>query len=120
MDDIRLFTLPPSHRQPEDVGDDYLGLDNSSDTGTIERVPPGERGELSSVEEEASPETATGILAKYLKMNKLPDKERSVRNWLAGEDVVVPETEGSRSGDPSPKNSQINHQVLSPIQSHMY
>lgn len=71
MEDIRLFSIPPTHRQLDD------GLNNSSDTES-----PEELSELARVEEEASPGPAPGIFEQYITTNHQPDNARFLEDWL--------------------------------------
>lgn len=71
MEDIRLFSIPPSQRQLDDC------LNNSSDTES-----PEELGELARVEEKASPSPAPGILERYIIRNRQPDNARFLEDWL--------------------------------------
>lgn len=84
MEDIRLLSLPPSHRQLEDP--EVFG--NSSDTEASDYVPSTPRGELSVVIEEPSTRnTPIHSLKQRLKALGLPDKGKLVGDWLSGENV---------------------------------
>lgn len=91
MEDIRLFSLPPSHRQSEGIEYGYQGLDNSSDTESPGDIAHGGPGALARVEEEATPDTAPGILEQYLRTHGQPDKEHFLGKWL---------TSAGRASDP--------------------
>lgn len=91
MEDIRLFSLPPSYRQ----SDDLEAFDNSSGTEDSGKSQYDRRGELSVITEEAPPQTAAAsAFHEQLKTYNIPDKDRFVGNWLSsGGLAVVPEVE---------------------------
>lgn len=107
MEDIRLFSLPPSYRQPGDLDDDHLS-NNSSCTEPSEKTLPGERGALASVEEEAPPHMAGRLtnLAKHIRKYNLPDRQ-SVQNWLTGEGVAILDA-GDLGNDDTPLDNDTN------------
>lgn len=88
MEDIRLSCLPLSHRQSDSIDHAYQGLDNSSDTETPGSVALDGPGALASVEEEASPTTAPGMLEQYLRTHDQPDKARFLGKWLTGAEAA--------------------------------
>lgn len=93
MEDIRLFSLPLSYRQPDDSDDDSQGLDDSSNTEPSDKVQLRSRGgALSRVEEEIPHTAAPGVnnLSEYIKMCNLADSNIAVTSWLSGEKVVTP------------------------------
>lgn len=80
MEDIRLFALPPSYRQ----SDDLEAFDNSLGTEDSGKTQYDRRGELSIITEEASPQTAAAsVFHEKLKAYNIPDKDRFVGNWLS-------------------------------------
>lgn len=84
MEDIRLFSLPPSHRQSDDIDHANQGLDNSSGTetpGVIAHVGP---GALASVQEEVTPDTAPGKLEQYLRAHGQSEKAHFLGKWFTG------------------------------------
>lgn len=81
MEKIRLFSLPPSHRQSVGINHNYQGLDDRSDTeiarGTL---PTG--GAHDAVAEEESPGAAPGILEQYLSTCDQLNKEQLLEIWF--------------------------------------
>lgn len=81
MEDIRLFALPPSHRQRDG---DYQSKGNSSATNTDGGIIS---SGLASVTEEQAPGTIPGVIEQYMRLNDLPDKEQSVLSWLTNKEA---------------------------------
>lgn len=82
MEDIRLFSLPPSHRQSDELDHAYQGLDNSSDTETLGVIAHVGPGALASVQEEVTHDTAPGELEQYLKAHDQTEKAHFLGKWF--------------------------------------
>lgn len=91
MEDIRLFSLPPSHRQQDGPYDSRSDLDNSSDTQDSGNIPLDGRGEPSNAEVETSPEStaATKAFREHLRTHQSTDREKFVGYWLGGAPAPV-------------------------------
>lgn len=76
MEDIRLFSIPPSHQLSGDVD---VGLDNSSDTERPRGGSYGELAALASVDEEAP---SPGILEQYITTHDQADKAQFLGDWF--------------------------------------
>lgn len=81
MEKIRLFSLPPSHRQSVDINHNYRGLDDSSDTEIARGILP-TGGVHSAIAEEESPDAAPGMLEQYISTCDQLDKEQLLELWF--------------------------------------
>lgn len=83
MEDIRLFSLPPSHRQSDDVEGDDLGLGNSSGTGSGYILSDTQSKFSLIAEEGPSGGVLENSLKQKLKTYDQPDKLRIIGDWLS-------------------------------------
>lgn len=84
LEEIRLSSLPPSYRQPDDSEDEEVFEDSSNDdkSGTSSSSRP---GELSTIKEEEESQTEPPMksLKRLLKLSQAGGEGLSVSNWIS-------------------------------------
>lgn len=113
MEDIRLFSLPPSYRRLDGVSDDFRGLNDSTDSESLAHGTRGEPSALASAEEEEPHDSAPGILAQFVATDRQLDKERFLGDWFTTMGVV-PVTEVLGTGGSSSKNKNSTSTGVQP------